>query len=167
MARRKHYYVPRSCRVEKRLKRCSRRRTATGCLLWTGAKQTYGYGQLSVNGKANLVHRLAYELYIGPIPENMFVMHTCRTPKCINPDHLFTGTRQDCINRRSVSDRQARGETHGNVKLLEKDILSIFEMRRFGCTQKEIAKHFSVSQIQVHRVLKGQTQKHITQHLSI
>lgn len=71
------------------------------CWLWQGACRgsfNGGYGVIGAGGKgARLVaaHRLSYELYRGAIPEGLYVLHTCDTPRCVNPAHLFTGTNSD------------------------------------------------------------------------
>lgn len=60
-----------------------------GCWEWTGAKNDSGYGQLrSGQGRLVYAHRLAFEMYVGPIPEGMVIDHLCRTPSCVNPLHL-------------------------------------------------------------------------------
>ena len=62
-----------------------------GCILWTGnVNQKYGQLSVCIGGKKmNLrAHRIAYTLRHGAIPDGMTLDHTCRTPLCVNPDHL-------------------------------------------------------------------------------
>jgi hypothetical protein len=55
-----------------------------GCWLWTGARSSEGYGTIWVDGKMVLAHRLAYQLYVGPIPEDRELDHRCRVRHCVN-----------------------------------------------------------------------------------
>lgn len=62
-----------------------------GCLFWTAALQSMGYGKIWFEGKPQLAHRVAYQLTFGPIPEGKHILHNCDTPACVNPEHLFVG----------------------------------------------------------------------------
>lgn len=72
----------------------------TKCWLWTGARKAHGpgayYGKICVlrNRRAS-AHRVSYEIHKGPIPTGMLVCHSCDTPLCVNPEHLWLGTAQD------------------------------------------------------------------------
>lgn len=72
--------------------------------MWTGGLSPSGYGRIKVAGKYLRVHRVAYELFVGPIPAGLIVMHTCDNPPCCNPAHLKPGT-----NAENSADMVAKG----------------------------------------------------------
>lgn len=59
----------------------------TGCIIWTRGGNGQGYGHIWIDGATRLAHRVAYELF-APIPEGLVLDHLCRTPACINANHL-------------------------------------------------------------------------------
>ena len=63
-----------------------------------------GYGQIYIQGKRWMTHRLSYILFHGDIPEGMLVRHKCDNKLCYNPDHLELGTASD--NQKDRAERQ-------------------------------------------------------------
>lgn len=62
-------------------------KTAT-CWLWTAGLRGRRYGGFQVDGKGVMVHRWAYEFFVGPIPEDKQIDHICGVTRCVNPEHL-------------------------------------------------------------------------------
>lgn len=100
-------------RIENRIKK-----DPSGCWLWTGCiidGTNNGYGQVSVSGKMKLVHRAYWEIINGPIPEGLFVLHTCDNPPCINPGHLFLGAHTDNMQDMIKKGRKSKVVWNTNV----------------------------------------------------
>src|SRR5580692_10750217 len=92
-----------------------------GCWLWTGGKDSSGYGSFNwcglivPNQYASIsAHRASWLIHHGPISDDLRVLHDCDNPPCVRSDHLFLGTQkdnvQDCIQKRR------RAEHVGNHK---------------------------------------------------
>ncbi len=85
----------------------------TGCWLWQGGtNKPGGYGTLSVHSRKQYVHRLAYELYTGVVPEGQEVDHLCRTRTCWNPAHLEAVTVQENRARSKTAKTHCK---HGHL----------------------------------------------------
>ena len=86
----------------------------SGCWLWTAEVSPKGYGRISVGGRAGATlraHRVIWELTYGPVPPGLFVIHSCDTPSCVNPDHLRCGTSFD-----NMQDKVRRGRDFNSNK---------------------------------------------------
>lgn len=64
----------------------------SGCWLWIGSLRGGAggvrYGQLGFGGRNDYAHRVAYRLFVGPIPDGLEIDHKCGVSLCCNPDHL-------------------------------------------------------------------------------
>jgi len=79
-----------------------------GCWLWRGSQSRGGYGRYN----ETLAHRVAYELFVGSIPEGLTLDHLCRVRHCVNPEHLEPVTLGENLRRgESFSAVNAR-KTH-------------------------------------------------------
>jgi hypothetical protein len=72
----------------------------TGCWMWMGPTDGV-YGTFHVVGRRNpqKAHRVAYELFVGPIPEGLHIDHLCRVQLCVNPAHLEAVTPAENVRR--------------------------------------------------------------------
>lgn len=148
--------------LEKRLGRLIARRTEyredTGCWVWTGARKNYGYGVLSVAGRYWRVHRLVAMIVLGLTEESgLAALHRCDNPPCVNPDHLFLGTRADNNRDRDEKGRGrcVSGPLHPNAKLT-REIAAAIRHRVVvgGEHQRAVASEFRVAQSTVGRIAR-------------
>ena len=90
-------------------------RQANGCLLFTGYIAPNGYGRLWDGERAGQAHRVSYRIHKGPIPEGLFVCHTCDNPPCVEPSHLFTATQAGNLSDMRAKGRESRGPDHSEA----------------------------------------------------
>lgn len=118
--------------------------TETGCMEYQGCIQGNGYSRATINRIVDYGHRHIYRLKHGVIPEGMDVCHHCDNRKCINPEHLFLGTRKDNMADAVAKGRQARGSMLPHTKLTPSISAEIVTMAQQGYRYKEISAHFGI-----------------------
>ena len=125
-----------------------------GCINWTGPINTCGYGKVGVRlwgvYSRELVHRLAAFIWKGSSRDSWIcVCHKCDNRRCINPDHLFLGSKRENILDRDKKQRGAWGELHGRHKLTCVQISEIRSARNGGEILKSIALRYGVDTSQI------------------
>ncbi len=127
------------------------------CWLWTGAKNSKGYGDIMVDKKHIKAHRYSYILHKGNIPINKCVCHSCDTPLCVNPSHLWVGSNAENVRDRVIKGREAdrSGENNPNSKLSKKDVEVIVRLYNSGLYKvKDIALQYLINRNHVTRLVK-------------
>ena len=77
------------------------------CWTFTGARLPAGYGRIYTgrtpagNPYAEGPHRVAWEMLVGPIPDDMEIDHLCKNTACWNTDHLQVVTHAENMKRLS------------------------------------------------------------------
>lgn len=125
----------------------------SGCWLWTGLLTSSGYGKI---GWHIIAHRFSYERFNGPIPDGMFVCHSCDTPACVNPAHLWIGTTDDNMADMAAKKRSAHGARHS--KSIPVDVvLTAYEAMSEGMPTTRAAKEFGLSETMAWMVKRRKT----------
>lgn len=135
-----------------------------GCWRWAGGNKGNGYGSFVLNGKTTSAHRAAFILFNDEDPAGLDVCHKCDNRECVNPDHLFLGTRADNMADCKSKGRTARGPMLGDrrgengsaAKLTWADVRAI---RASEESTKALAAKYSISDDNIRRILRHDTWK--------
>ena len=151
-------------RLNKRIDRSG----ANNCHIWKGAKCKAGYGVFKIFEKNNSKncrmfrsHRLIYELTKGSINE-LFILHSCDNPLCVNPDHLRPGTHAENMRDKVIRKRQPYGEQVKISKLIGEQVQEIRNLRNFEHLNFcHLAELYNVSSLTIRNSVNLLTLKHI------
>lgn len=121
------------------------------------------YGTIWYKGESVSCHVASWMVHKGPIPNGIWVLHTCDVKRCINPEHLFLGTAFD-----NMQDMHAKGRNdprHGwlnHSAVLDDDkVHEIRALLQSDMTQQQIANRFNVSQSVISNIKFRKTWSHI------
>lgn len=135
----------------------------SGCWLWPLKHPWTGYGYLNLHGKQYGAHRYSWKLFNGEFSEELDVLHSCDTPNCVNPEHLFLGSQRDNMLDMVNKGRQSKGENRPASKLTENDVLELRE--RFKDTSyiplRATARAYGISHPTLKKALTGESWSHL------
>lgn len=131
---------------------------SNGCWLWNAGKLVSGYGIYSVKHKNKPATHYSYADIHGSVPEGKFMLHHCDVRACVNPFHLYAGTRQDNVDDmyRRNRENNIKGTAVPNSKLTEEIVREMRHMRsEYGATFVDIADYFGVSKSTASHAITG------------
>ena len=135
------------------------------CWEWTGrycGPIKSRYGNFWNGKKSERAHRFSWRMHHGEIPSGMDVLHRCDNMMCVNPDHLFLGTKKDNAMDMAAKGRSTRGQKNAMAKLSDdaaNDV--VLAIGRGIETQKEIASRHGISREMVSRIKRGLAWRHL------
>ena len=132
----------------------------SGCWIWLGAT-SHGYGAIRIAGKTVRAHRLAHRLASGVLtPSSLDVCHRCDLRSCVNPDHLFVGTRadnmRDCASKNRIVVPALSGDDCPNSKLTSSQVA---EIRADTRSSRAIGRAYGVHKSTINYIKRGSTWK--------
>jgi hypothetical protein len=134
-----------------------------GCWLWQ-ASTAQGYGLVQFEGRKQKAHRVSYMLRVGEIPaDKPCVLHSCDNPSCVNPDHLFVGTKkdntQDMLRKgRDRHNPNSAGERNGRAVLVRADVETLRSRYAVGDgSYASLAQEYGVTKGCIRDIVKKRT----------
>jgi hypothetical protein len=160
------------------------------CWIWTGSLQEKGHPQFYADGRRVGAHRYSFLLHGGVLAPGECTLHRCDNPPCVNPAHLFAGTRRDNNHDRHAKGRDARGdklaravrysrigERNGRAVLSADDVRSIRReyanglisaagalhagRPRSSVSQQQLASRYGVTQVTISGILSRRLWPHL------
>lgn len=128
--------IPVADRLERNLKT-----DENGCRVWTGHIMPNGYARINLGRRGvggDYIHRVAYIIHKGEIPDGLEIDHLCRNRACANPEHLEAvthrennlrtsrATKTECIRNHPLSGENLYIDSQGHrqcwaCELIRKD----------------------------------------------
>jgi hypothetical protein len=146
-----------------------------GCMNCTCKTDSDGYVHMNIGSMRDgtrrlaLAHRVSASIWKGfDLQSSLCVLHKCDNPRCINPDHLFIGTRLVNNRDRHIKGRSGWtvGELNGQHKLTEKQVTEIRHTRNGGSALKQLADEYGVCLSEVSAIVNRRIWKHVQEACS-
>jgi len=141
------------------------------CWIWQGPINSTGYGYWGLQGAKWLAHRLSYILAnkLESLSPDICVCHKCDTPRCVNPNHLFLGSKKENWDDMRAKGRNSNGKgDHSGMARLSSPM--VIEARKLYATgnysHQKLAEMFGVSKSSMNKAIRGDTWSHIKDGLT-
>lgn len=125
------------------------------CRVWTGPKHdAMGYARMLVDGRLQYVHRVAWELVNGPVPDGLVLLHSCDNASCVRVEHLSLGTQRDNVQdmlEKGRADR--RGDRANPAKLTWPQVREIRRLFAEGATRTQLSNQFGICHSQISNIV--------------
>lgn len=135
------------------------------CWEWVGGFRVRNYGGMKFKGEIWLAHRLSL-LFSGrdPREDGKCACHNCDNPICVNPAHLFIGTRED--NMRDMANKgranKPSGENNWRASIKSETVLNIRKDYTIGgMTYQQLANKYNTTYNVVYPIVRGISWKHV------
>jgi hypothetical protein len=129
-------------------------RPQEGCWIWTASKKSSGYGAFKAK-RTMPAHHYSWIMKNGPVPEGLFILHSCDNKLCVRPDHLFLGTHQDNMDDMVSKGRQSRDKGLKITKEFAEQLR--LEYADGSVSQPVLAQKYGLSLPLVENVLQHRT----------
>lgn len=134
-----------------------------GCLVWVKGFRKDGYAGMMYEGKFMAAHRVSWIIHKGPIPEGMWVLHSCDKPGCQEISHLFLGTAKDNWDDMVKKGRRKfkKGDDCNWSKLKEIQVIEIKKRLATGESATRLGYEFGVEAGTIKDIRQGKNWKHV------
>jgi hypothetical protein len=125
--------------------------------------QDYPCVTLSPSGRqvCRHVHTLVLTAFVGPRPFGYEACHGNRDIRDNRLANLRWGTPTDNRGDSIAHGTWPHGESHGNAKLCDADVVDILQRAATGDTLSQIARDLRVSRPTIQRVVQGKSWRHV------
>lgn len=145
------------------------------CWNWQAACQESGHGVFhkKIDGLWRTVsaHVQAWELLNAqPLPEDLMGLHYCWNAPCVNPMHIYPGTKsdnaKDALRAGTLPHHSyLRGEAVNTAKLTAADVSLMRELRDQGWLLRQLSSRFDVSIAVASKVVTKQLARRSWKHI--